>query len=107
MMERPIDLTFPHSLGKAAARDRLANNIHKLGEHIPGGAAEVAHAWTGDTLNLTVAAMGAAVAAAITVEEKMVRCHITLPGMLALFARPIEAMLKARGPELLEDHSNK
>ena len=107
MLERPIDVTFPHSLGKAKARERLANNIHKLGDHIPGGSAEVTHNWVGDTLDLTVAAMGAKVAATISVEEKMVRCHITLPGMLALFARPIEAMLKAKGPELLEDHSSK
>ncbi|MCA1653776.1 MAG: polyhydroxyalkanoic acid system family protein [Sphingomicrobium sp.] len=106
-MERPIDVTLPHNLGKDAARERLANNIHKLSDHIPGGAADVTSSWSGDTLNLTVKAMGAAVEAAITVEERLVRCHIMLPGMLALFARPIEAMLKAKGPELLEDHSRK
>ena len=106
-MERPIDLTLPHSLGKDVARQRLADNIHKLGDHIPGGAAQVTHDWAGDTLNLTVSAMGAAVNATITVEQSLVRCHIMLPGMLALFARPIEAMLKAKGPELLEDHSKK
>ena len=101
-MERPIDMTLPHSLGRDAAKKRLAANIHKLADHIPGGAAEVTDSWSGDTLDLTVKAMGAAVVAAITVEDKLVRCHITLPGMLALFARPIEAMLKAKGPELLE-----
>ena len=101
-MQRPIDMTMPHSLGKDTAKQRLAANIHKLADHIPGGAAEVTDSWAGDTLNLTVKAMGAAVVAAIIVEEKQVRCHITLPGMLALFARPIEAMLKAKGPELLE-----
>ena len=106
-MERPIDVTLPHQLGKEAAKQRLAGNIHKLGEHIPGGAAEVSSNWVGDTLNLTVSAMGAAVEAVITVEERLVRCHIMLPGMLALFARPIEAMLKSRGPELLEDHSGR
>jgi hypothetical protein len=107
-MERPIDVTLPHRLGKAAARERLASNIHKLKDHIPGGAAEVVHSWSGDTLNLTVSAMGAAVNATIAVEETLVRCHIMLPGMLALFARPIEAMLKAKGPELLlEDKSKK
>ena len=107
-MERPIDVTLPHSLGKEVAKQRLANNIPKLSEHIPGGAAEVTHSWAGDTLNLTVKAMGAAVDAAITVEERQVRCHINLPGMLALFARPIEAMLKAKGSNLLlEDKTKK
>ena len=106
-MERPIDVNLPHSLGKERARERLAGNIHKLTDYIPGGAAEVTHHWSGDTLNLTVSAMGAAVNATIAVEETMVRCHIVLPGMLSLFARPIEAMLKAKGPELLEDKSKK
>ena len=107
-MERPIDVTLPHTLGKDAAKQRLGNNIHRLGEHIPGGAAEVTHSWAGDVLNLSVKAMGAAVDAAITVEERQVRCHINLPGMLSLFARPIEAMLKAKGTDLLlEDRSKK
>ena len=107
-MERPIDVNLPHSLGKEVARQRLADNIHKLRDHIPGGAAEVTHNWNGDTLNLTVSALGAAVNATIAVEERVVRCHIMLPGMLSLFARPIEAMLKAKGPELLlEDKSIK
>ena len=101
-MERPIDMTLPHRLGKEVAKERLAANIHKLADHIPGGAAEVTDRWAGDTLNLTVKAMGATVAAAITVEERQVQCHIALPGILALFARPIEALLKAKGPELLE-----
>lgn len=107
-MERPIDVDLPHSLGKEVARQRLADNIHKLKDHIPGGAAEVTHRWSGDTLDLTVSAMGAAVKATIAVEERLVRCHIMLPGMLSLFARPIEAMLKARGPDLLlEDKTKK
>lgn len=106
-MDRPIDVTLPHSLGKEAARERLANNIHKLRDHIPGGSAEVASNWAGDTLNLTVTALGAAVNATIEVEDRLVRCHIVLPGMLGLFAKPIEAMLKSRGPELLEDRSKK
>lgn len=106
-MERPIDVTLPHSLGKEAAKERLGNNIHKLRDHIPGGSADVTSAWSGDTLNLTVRAMGAAVEASILVEETQVRCHIVLPGMLSLLARPIEAMLKARGPELLEGSKSK
>lgn len=106
-MDRPIDVTLPHSLGKEAARERLANNIHKLRDHIPGGAAEVSSSWAGDTLNLAVTALGAVVKATIVVEERLVRCHIVLPGVLGLFARPIEAMLKSRGPELLEDKRKK
>ncbi|MEO5641373.1 MAG: polyhydroxyalkanoic acid system family protein [Sphingomicrobium sp.] len=106
-MAQPIDVSFPHSLGKEAAKRRLADNIGSLGSHIPGGNAVVSHSWSGDTLNLNVGAMGATVEAAILVEERQVQCHINLPGILGLFAKPIEAMLKSKGPDLLEDHSKK
>ena len=39
--------------------------------------------------------------AVIDVEDTKVHCRIRLPGMLALFAAPIEAMLKAKGGDLL------
>jgi hypothetical protein len=100
-MQRPIDVDLPHKLGREEARRRLANNIHKLQEHIPGGASHVDSSWVGDRLNLTVHAMGQAVEAEIDVEETKVHCRIQLPGMLSLFAAPIEAMLKAKGSDLL------
>ena len=100
-MQRPIDVDLPHKLGREEARRRLADNIHKLKDHIPGGASHVTSNWVGDRLNLTVEAMGQAVEAAIDVEETKVHCRIQLPGILALFARPIEAMLKAKGSDLL------
>jgi hypothetical protein len=100
-MQRPIDVDLPHKLGRDEARRRLANNIHKLQDHIPGGASHVDSSWVGDRLNLTVHAMGQAVEAEIDVEETKVHCRIQLPGMLSLFAAPIEAMLKAKGSDLL------
>ena len=101
-MQRPIDVDLPHRLGKTEARSRLAGNVDKLGAHIPGGA-QVTHNWSGDTLNLTVTAMGQPVEARIDVRETTVHCHIMLPGMLSLFARPIQAMLSAKGSDLLLD----
>ena len=102
-MQRPIDVSIPHKLGRDEARRRIASNIGGLQSHIPGGAAVTTN-WVGDRLDLGVTALGQAIDAAITVEESQVRVHIELPGMLALFAAPIEAMLKSKGPDLLEDH---
>jgi hypothetical protein len=45
--------------------------------------------------------MGQSVEAQIDVEEAKVHCRIQLPGMLSLFAAPIEAMLKSKGSDLL------
>ena len=104
-MSQPIHVDLPHNLGREEAQRRIAANIHKLQGYIPGGA-EVTSNWAGSRLDLTVAAMGQSVDANIDVEEKLVRCRIVLPGLLGMFAKPIEAALKAKGSDLLlEDRS--
>ncbi len=100
-MSRPINVDLPHKLGRDEARRRIAGNIDQLAGHIPGGAAEVKSRWEGDTLHLNIAAMGQDVKAEIAVDEKVVHCMIDLPGMLSLFAGPIEALLKRKGDNLL------
>lgn len=102
-MSQPIDVDLPHKLGKAEAKRRLGANMHKLTAFIPGGTAQVSSSWDGDTLKLNVAAMGEAITADLTVYDDRVHCHFTLPGMLAMFAQPIAAMLRSRGGELLLD----
>ena len=103
-MQQPIDVAIPHKLGRDEARRRIGGNLDKLQNHIPGGAT-VTSSWVGDRLDLGITALGTTLDANITVEDSEVRVHIDLPGMLGLFAAPIAAALKAKGPELLEDHS--
>ena len=103
-MQKPIDVDIPHKLGRDEAHRRIANNIHKLRDHIPGGASHIDANWSGERLDLTVHARGQAVEDQIDVEESKVNCRIQIPGMLALFACPIEQMLKLKGSDLmLED----
>ena len=102
-MSQPIEVDLPHNLGKDEARRRIANNIHKLESHIPGGA-QVESGWAGDQLNLEVRALGDSVQATIDVEETKVRVRVLLPGMLGMFAGTIQSMLQKKGGLLLEDH---
>ena len=102
-MTQPIDVDLPHNLGKDEARRRIANNIHKLQEHIPGGA-RVHSGWTGDQLNLEVAAMGEAVNATIDVFDSKVHLKVLLPGMLGIFAGLVQSTLQKKGKVLLEDN---
>ena len=102
-MSQPIQVDLPHKLGKEEARRRIAGNVHKLKDHIPGGAADVASSWSGDDLNLDISAMGQRVQALIGVDESVVHVKVALPGLLGMFARPIEAMLQKKGGLLLED----
>src|SRR5215212_4367450 len=89
-MTHPIEVDLPHSLGKDEARRRIANNIHRLTEHIPGGA-KVESGWAGDQLNLKINALGDSVQATIDVEETKVRVKVLLPGLLGMFAGPVQA----------------
>jgi putative polyhydroxyalkanoate system protein len=102
-MSQPIEVELPHKLGKDEARRRIANNIHRLQEHIPGGA-QVESGWAGDQLNLRVQALGDSVQSTIDVEETKVRVKVLLPGLLSMFAGPVQAMLQKKGDLLLEDH---
>jgi putative polyhydroxyalkanoate system protein len=102
-MSQPIEVDLPHNLGKDEARRRIANNIHRLQEHIPGGAT-IQSGWTGDQLNLNVQALGEAVQSTIDVEEKKVRVRVLLPGMLGMFSGLIQGALQKKGSVLLEDH---
>ena len=103
-MTQPIEVDLPHNLGKDEARRRIANNIHKLQEHIPGGG-HVESGWSGDQLNMRVQAMGEAVETVIDVEETKVHLKMLLPGMLGMFAGPLQAIIRNKGSDiLLEDH---
>ena len=100
-MQRPIDVDLPHRLGKDEAKRRLGDNVGKLRDHIPGGASHVESRWDADTLHLSIGAMGQTVDAEVEVRDSTVHCRVMLPGMLSLLAGPIEAMLKAKGNDLL------
>jgi hypothetical protein len=107
MTTQPIHVDLPHKLGRVEAKRRIADNIHKLTSFFPGGAS-VTHQWQGDRLELAILAMGQSVDARIDVEEALVRCHVALPGLLGMLAKPIEAALRAKGSDLLlEDRSTK
>ena len=103
-MSQPIEVDLPHSLGKDEARRRIANNVHRLTDHIPGGA-QVESGWAGDQLNLRVQALGDSVQSTIDVEETKVRVRVLLPGMLGMFSGVIAGALQKKGSVLLEDHS--
>lgn len=107
MSTQPIHVDLPHKLGRTEARRRIGDNIHKLAGFIPGGAA-VTHEWQGDRLDLAISAMGQTVDARLEVEEAVIRVHVSLPGLLGMMAKPIEAALRAKGGDLLlEDRSKK
>jgi hypothetical protein len=103
-MSQPIELDLPHKLGREEARRRIAANIGSLQNHIPGGA-NVQSAWSGDRLDLRVAAMGEEIVGSLDVQDSKVHVRFALPGMLGMFSGVIAGALKSQGGRLLEDHS--
>jgi hypothetical protein len=101
-MSQPHVVDIPHRLGQEEARRRIERGVGRIADHVPGGA-QAESSWEGDRLNLKVTAMGQAVTARMEVMEAIVRVEIMLPAALSFFAKPIEAMLKKKGTELLED----
>lgn len=95
-------LALPHSLGREEVRRRLQSRIGELGNHIPGGVAEVSHSWSGeDRMNLVVGVMGQQVAATIDVEEERVVLDVSLPGMLSFLEPAIKGAVESAGRKLL------
>ena len=103
-MTTPIQVDLPHQLGAAEAKRRIEGGIGRLRDFIPGGA-EVRSAWTGDRLGLQINAMGQEVNAQIEVRDTHVRVELLLPPALAFFGKAIEAALRRKGGDLLEDKS--
>ena len=103
-MADPLVVDLPHKLGAEEARRRIAGGIGKIKDYLPTGA-DVSSAWTGDRMGLNVRAMGQAVAAKIEVLESIVHVELTLPAALSFFTKPIEAALRRKGAEMLEDRS--
>jgi hypothetical protein len=105
-MTNPISIDLPHRLGAEEARRRIDGGIGNLKSFIPG-AADVRSAWNGDRLGLQIAMMGQEVNAQIDVGATFVRVELLLPPALAFFGKTIEAGIRRKGSEMLEDRSGR
>ncbi|NJC35245.1 hypothetical protein GGR88_002759 [Sphingomonas jejuensis] len=99
-MANPITVDIPHSLGRDGVRARLDGGVGKIADAIPGGGT-VRHSWNGDTMTMSVEAMGQSILSRIEVFDQTVRATVDLPGFLSIFADPIRAAIEKGGPKLL------
>jgi hypothetical protein len=101
-MTQPLVVDLPHRLGAEEARRRIARGVGRIGDHLPRGA-EAEHAWEGDRLTLRVTAMAQQVTGSIEVREDTLRIELMLPAALSFLSRAIEAALRRKGTQMLED----
>jgi hypothetical protein len=100
-MGEPITVDIPHKLGRAEARQRLANGVGQLGSIIPG-AAITANRWDGDTLTFDVEGLGQRLATRIEVFDDHVRATLDLPPFLAFMGEKLRAAIASNGRKLLQ-----
>ncbi len=101
-MSNPTIVDIPHTLGREAAKARLATGIGSLGDHIPGGVAEVLTDWPSpDRMALTVVTLGQRLTATLDVTDTLVRVSFALPGMMGFMAGAIAAAVRREGDKLL------
>lgn len=101
-MAAPTVVDIPHNLGREAAKARLNANIGNLGQHIPGGIAELASNWPSpDRMAVELLAMGQRLSITLDVGDTAVRATFTLPGMLGFMADAISAAVRREGSRLL------
>jgi hypothetical protein len=97
-----MEVAIPHSLGKETVRERLRTRGHLIGEHIPGGMADVTTGWPSeDRMTMKVSAMGQTIDAHVDIEEHQIVFVVDVPPALG-FVKPIIAgVLRQQGEKLL------
>lgn len=97
-----MEVAIPHALGKDTARERLRTRGHLIGEHIPGGVADVTTAWPSeDRMTMAVTAMGQTLNAHVDIEDRQVVFVVDLPPALGFIQPIIEGAIRSQGEKLL------
>jgi hypothetical protein len=101
-MSEPLIVVIPHSLGKDEALRRIKGGIGRAQSEFARLMSVEEEAWTGDRLTFRVAALGQRAAGFIDVYEGAVRLEVTLPWLLAKFARAAQRVIGQKGQLMLE-----
>jgi len=101
-MSEPLVVIIPHRLGKDEALRRIKDGVTRAREEFAQLLTLEEERWEGDRLNFKVRALGQRAWGAIDVYEAGVRLEVTLPWLLAQFARAVQRVVGQRGQLLLE-----
>jgi hypothetical protein len=101
-MSEPLIVVIPHSLGKEEALRRIKGGIGRAQSEFARLMSVEEEAWAGDRLTFRVSALGQRAAGFIDVYEGAVRLEVTLPWLLAQFARAAQRVIGQKGQLMLE-----
>lgn len=96
-------VAVPHNLDPDEVRRRLRSRSHELGDHIPGGVADVTTDWpSDDRMNMRVSAMGQEVVGYVDIEPGQLVFEVSLPLALSFMEPMIAGAVKKQGQKLLQ-----
>lgn len=104
-MSRPLTITIPHSLGRAAARKRVEDGIAQLRSTYAGQFTALEENWTEDRLDFSLSVLKQAISGSVEVADSTVTVSVVLPIFLAMLAEKVKAVVQQRGQVMLE-HKN-
>lgn len=101
-MSEPLIVVIPHSLGKTEALRRIKGGIGRAQSEFARLMSVEEETWSGDRLTFRVSALGQRAVGFIDVYEGAVRLEVTLPWLLAKFARAAQRVIGHKGQLMLE-----
>lgn len=104
-MSRPLTITIPHSLGRAAARKRIEDGIAQLRGTYAGQFTALEENWTEDRLDFRLSVLKQTVSGTVEIADSAVTVSVVLPIFLAMLAEKVKTVVQQRGQAMLE-HKN-
>jgi hypothetical protein len=101
-MSEPLVVTIPHRLGKDEATRRIKEGLGRAKSEFAWALTLEEDAWEGDRLSFAARALGQRARGTIDVYESAVRLEVTLPWLLARFAKGVQRVVGQRGTLMLE-----
>jgi len=101
-MNEPLIVVIPHRLGKDEALRRIKDGVARAKSEFAYLLRIDSDTWEGDRLSFAASALGQHANGIIDVYDGAVRLEVTLPWLLARFARAVQRVVGQRGQLLLE-----
>ena len=101
-MSEPLIVVIPHRLGKDEALRRIKDGVARAKSEFAYLLRIDSDTWEGDRLSFAASALGQHANGIIDVYEGAVRLEVTLPWLLARFARAVQRVVGQRGQLMLE-----
>ncbi len=101
MSDNDLVLRFPHSLGAAEAKRRIANGVESARTQYAALVSASNVAWTGDTMAFSLTIMAQTVDGSVEVGDDYVELRAKLPLMLRMLTKRFLPTVQDAGQKLL------